>query len=227
MANAQIGDVWRSTIRSSYLGQPVINTIHLITTVVGGVVDNRYVGQSLAILVTPLQTFLTQACSEQFVMLERQAQLVRGLGEVYGTQTHLTYRSFINEPGTYSGQEMPGQSTGTVSVYGEIGGTKAIHGGIRIAGISESAIEEALFLESYISEINAEMQAMYQNVWELTGVGPSIEDVSLEPIIFSRTYWKEGTHSPQFAAVDSVQLRRVPGTLRRRKQFSSTGGYTY
>lgn len=221
----ELGDVWRFTLRSSFRGQPCVNSIHLIITPEGGptfTVTDQELGNALVnASPSPLQTFLVQAMNEEAVIREASAQWVYRVGDAFPGPSRLTYRRALNVPGVVEGNALPGQPSITLSAYGQIGSTKAMRGGIRVPGISEEQMVDGLISPSFISSIQAEANAMYLNSWSPVAVDP----VQLDPILFSYTYWKAGIHSPYFCALDQVVIRQTPGTIRRRKEFSSTGGY--
>lgn len=218
------GDVWRFTLRSTYLGQPVVNSVHLLIIEQGSplsVTDSQLGNALVNASPSPLQTLIVQACNEELVIREASAQWIYRIGDTYPGVARLTYRRALNVPGVVAGAPMPGQPSTTISAYGQIGAEKAIRGGMRLSGLTEEQIEDGLLAPSFISGIQAEADALYMNEWEL----PAADDIRLDPIIWSPTLWQANSPLGFFAAVDQVVIRQTPGTIRRRKEFSSTGGY--
>lgn len=223
MANIAFDDVWAYSVRSTHLGQPVINTVHYgianpVPPVSTSVLGLAMVNQTAS----PLMQLIRACAGTDLVVVETSAQWVFRIGDVYPGNTHLTYRKGYALAGTNSGAPLPGQPSITLSTYGETAGSKGVRGGLRLAGITEENIEDGLLTTDFLSSISAEVDACFLSPWIVPD--PEATEITLVPIIFSIATWKDGGVDV-FAGIDQTNTRRVPGTIRRRKEFSSQGGY--
>lgn len=219
---ASVGDIWAATTRSTLLGQPIINTVHLIITeiVTTGLTDVNVAGALIGDGLTKLTDLITAAAVDQLECVEQTAQMIRAVDEPYPAATRLTYKQPISAAGEVSGSPLPNQASITISTYGQIAELSALRGGVRLAGLAEESVDDGLIDPAVVSALNTEANAALRLPWVFTT--PSF---TVQPIIFSLTRWKEGGPASPWCAVDFYNIRRVPGTIRRRKQFSSTGGY--